>query len=93
MSVTSPEDYLLLFRKGDSIRMAAWTVGEPHSISLPIDVEQVEIVSRSGERTKANVTPCHPELVSGSKTDGELELKLRTRRNTSSRPAEARDGP
>ncbi len=76
MSVTSPEDYLLLFRKGDSIRMAAWTVGEPHSISLPIDVEQVEIVSRSGERTKANVTPCHPELVSGSKTDGKLELKL-----------------
>ncbi len=84
MSVTSHDDYLLLFKKGDSIRMAAWTAGEPHSISLPIDVEQVEIVSRSGERTKANVTPrhpedaptCHPELVSGSKTDGKLELKL-----------------
>ena len=64
MSVTSPEDYLLLFKKGDSYRMAAWTVGDAHSISLPLDVKQVEIVSRSGERSKAEVT------------DGKLELKL-----------------
>jgi len=64
ISGDSPEDYLLLFRKGDSYRLAAWTVGEPHSLSLPIDVEQVEIVSRSGERTKADIK------------NGRIELKL-----------------
>lgn len=64
LSGDSPEDYLLLFKNGDDIRLAAWTVGEPHSISLPLDVRQVEIVSRSGERTRSDVK------------DGRLELKL-----------------
>lgn len=64
ISGASPEDHLLLFRKGDSYRLAAWTVGDPHTISLPVDVKQVEIVSRSGERTKADIN------------NGRLELKL-----------------
>jgi len=64
MSVSSPDDYLLLFKKGDDYRMAAWTVGDPHSIKLPLDVKQDEVVSRSGERAKAEVK------------DGKLEVKL-----------------
>ncbi len=60
----SDEDYLALFKKGDDYRLAAWTTADPHTISLPLDVEEVEIVSRSGERTKAQVK------------DGKLALKL-----------------
>ena len=62
--VGSDDDYLALFKKDDEYRLAAWTVGEPHSISLPLDVAHVEIVSRSGERSKAEVK------------DGELKLDL-----------------
>jgi len=64
VTVSSLDDYMLLFKKGDSYRMAAWTVGKEHSISLPVDVKQVEFVSRSGERAKADVV------------DGKLEIKL-----------------
>ena len=60
----SSEDYLVLFKKGDDYRLAAWTTAEPHTISLPIDVAEVEIVSRSCERTKTEVK------------DGKIGLKL-----------------
>jgi len=60
----SDDDYLALFQNDGDYRLAAWTVGEPHSIKLPVDFEQAEIVSRSGERTKAEIR------------DGKLELKL-----------------
>lgn len=62
---TGPDDdYLALFRKGGDYRLAAWTTGEPHAVTLPLDVKEVEIVSRSGQRTKTEVK------------DGKLELKL-----------------
>lgn len=57
-------DYLALFKKGDDYRLAAWTTGEAHSITLPLDVKSVQIVSRSGEKSSAEVK------------DGKLELKL-----------------
>lgn len=60
----SEDDYLALFKNGDDYRLAAWTVGDPHIISLPLDVGEVEIVSRSGERSKVAVK------------EGKLELKL-----------------
>jgi len=60
----SEDDCLALFRKGDDYRLAAWTIGDPHTISLPLDVGEVEIVSRSGDRSKVEVK------------DGKLELKL-----------------
>lgn len=60
----SDEDYFVLFRKGEDVRMAAWTSGEPHKIKIPMDVEQVELVSLKGERSKADVK------------DGNLELAL-----------------
>lgn len=49
------EDYLALFRKGDDYRLATWTTGDPHWVSLPFDVAEAEVVSRSGERTKAEI--------------------------------------
>lgn len=58
------DDYLVLFKKDGDYRLAAWTTGEPHAVKLPLDVKEVEIVSRSGARTKAEVK------------DGKLELKL-----------------
>ena len=58
------DDYLALFKKGSDYRMAAWTTGEPHAVTLPLDVREVEIVSRSGARAKSEVK------------DGKLELKL-----------------
>lgn len=60
----SDEDYFALFRKGDDYRLAAWTTSEPHNVTLPVDFESAEIVSRSGERTSAAIK------------DGKLELKL-----------------
>ena len=64
MAVDSPDDYLLLFRKGQSTRLAAWTTAEPHSIKLPFDVEKVQVVSRSGQSSEAEIK------------DGLLDLKL-----------------
>lgn len=57
-------DYLLLFRKGENLRLAAWTTGERHRTMLPLDVSQVEIVSLTGERSQCEVK------------DGSLELQL-----------------
>ena len=49
----SDKDYLALFRKGGDCRLAAWTTGEPHTIRLPVDVDQFELVSLTGERRAA----------------------------------------
>lgn len=58
-------DYLALFRKGDSYRVAAWTTSLPHMVKLPIDVDEVDVISLTGERGKA--------AISG----GEIEIELR----------------
>lgn len=55
ISADSDNDYLALFHKGDDYRLAAWTIGDPHSIDLPLDVDQVEIVSLTGERRQVEV--------------------------------------
>jgi hypothetical protein len=57
-------DYLALFRKGDDYRLAAWTTGEPHKIKIPVDVEQFDVVSLTGERSRVEAQ------------SGELELNL-----------------
>lgn len=44
------DDYLLLFRKGDTLAMVAWTTGDPHPITLRLprgDVRVVEMMGRS----------------------------------------------
>ena len=58
------DDYLALFKKDGDYRLAAWTTGEPHTVRLPLEVREVEIVSRSGARSRTEVK------------NGKLELKL-----------------
>lgn len=60
----SGSDYLALFRKGDDYRLAAWTTSEPHKIKIPVDVEQFDVVSLTGERSRVEAK------------SGELELNL-----------------
>lgn len=55
ISNDSDDDYLVLFRRGDDYRVAAWTVGKDHSISIPLDVNAVEVVLQSGERKRVEV--------------------------------------
>lgn len=64
VSVDSEEDYLALFKKGDALRLAAWTTGKLHKVKLPLDVKEVEVISRDGAQSKAEVK------------DGYLEIEL-----------------
>jgi len=50
LALDSDQDYLAVFRNGDDYRIAAWTTGEPHTVSIPMDGEAVEVVSLLGER-------------------------------------------
>jgi len=45
----SPSDYALLFSDGNKQVIAAWTTRQPHSISLPVKTERVEMVSMTGD--------------------------------------------
>ncbi|MDH7601001.1 MAG: cellulase family glycosylhydrolase [Armatimonadota bacterium] len=49
-------DYLVLFKKGDDCRLAAWTTGEKHTVRLPVDVSDFELVSLLGERKRVKVS-------------------------------------
>jgi hypothetical protein len=51
----SDEDYLALFGKWEDYRLAAWTTGKAHTISIPTDAESVTVVSQLGERKLVNV--------------------------------------
>ena len=44
-----PADYVLLFRKGNQIALAAWTPGEAHTIALPLPCDTVDVVEMTGE--------------------------------------------
>lgn len=46
----SEDDYLLLFSKGSNYRLAAWTAGDHHTVSIPLDVPSVTSVSLLGEK-------------------------------------------
>lgn len=49
----SPDDYALLFSNGNKQVIATWTTGRAHSLSLPAEPQQVEIVSMTGETRQA----------------------------------------
>ena len=51
----SEHDYLLLFANGDDYRLAAWTTGKPHKVALALDVEEADVVSLTGRRTRVEV--------------------------------------
>jgi len=47
----SNADYVLLFAKEDLAAMAVWTISETHTISLPLAVDDVALVTMTGERS------------------------------------------
>jgi len=44
-----PDDYVLLFGNGESVRIVAWTAGRPHSIDLGDDLQIAEAVDHLGQ--------------------------------------------
>jgi hypothetical protein len=51
LPLANPDDYVLLFRRGDRVALAAWTAQETsHTVQLPIYCEGVESVEMLGMR-------------------------------------------
>jgi hypothetical protein len=49
INVDNPDDYVLLFHRGDELRLAAWTTGEAHEIHIPSDECAFDVVSHIGQ--------------------------------------------
>ncbi|MCS6950354.1 MAG: glycoside hydrolase family 5 protein [bacterium] len=56
LALPNPEDYLLLFRKGDSLALAAWTAGEPHPITLNLPRGTMQVVDLMGKTRSVAVS-------------------------------------
>ncbi len=63
-ALESPDDYALLFSNGNKRVIAAWTTGQAHSITVPVQGERVEIISMTGETRRTE-----PK-------DGQLEIEI-----------------
>lgn len=50
IATRSSHDYLLLFRKGESGVIAAWTITEPHTLAIPNVIGDIEAISMFGEK-------------------------------------------
>lgn len=50
ISMGTINDYVILLRKGGDYRIAAWTVGDAHTVSIPVDTPVVNVVSLMGDR-------------------------------------------
>lgn len=50
LTLESPDDCLLLFTKGDQVRLAAWTTGQSHSAVLPASPGRFELTSFTGKK-------------------------------------------
>ncbi len=50
--VESGEDFLMLFQKEDQLVLVAWTVGDPHTVVLPLSLEGVDVVEVYGNGTR-----------------------------------------
>lgn len=49
IALPNPGDYLLLFRKGEDLALAAWTTGDPHPVTLNLPRGSVRIVEMTGK--------------------------------------------
>jgi hypothetical protein len=56
IALPNPNDYLLLFRKGDSLALAAWTTGDPHPITLSLPRGTVQMVEFTGKTRSVAVS-------------------------------------
>jgi polysaccharide biosynthesis protein PslG len=61
LSLPSKGDYAVLFTNGNSKKLVAWTVDNPHPVRLPVDVSSVMVVSMIGETR--TLTPTNGALV------------------------------
>jgi len=59
LALESPDDYLLLFTKGEEVRLAAWTTGQPHKALVPASPGQFELTSMTGEMLAPSKTERH----------------------------------
>lgn len=51
----SSADYVLLFSMGTERKQVAWTAGEPHPVTLPINVPSVTLTSMTGARRSQEI--------------------------------------
>jgi hypothetical protein len=49
LDLLSDEDYVLVFRKGDAFRFAAWTTGSSHQVVLPLNMGQYTVMKHTGQ--------------------------------------------
>ena len=49
LNVGSDEDYVLVFRKGDALRFAAWTTGSSHRVFAPLGAGQYTGIRHTGQ--------------------------------------------
>jgi len=54
LEIGSPDDYALLFRKGNESRLAVWTTSPtPHAVRIPSSACDFEIIAHTGEKAKS----------------------------------------
>ena len=56
LALASPNDYLLLFTRRDRVKVAVWTTGKPHQITLPASCGPVSRPQLSGSRIGRNAS-------------------------------------
>ncbi len=56
IALPNPDDYLLLFRKGDELALAGWTTGDPHPITLSLPRGTVRVVDLMGRSRNVRVS-------------------------------------
>lgn len=49
LSLSSGDDFALLFASGQIQKLVLWTTGNPHSVNLPVDTPTTKVVSMIGE--------------------------------------------
>jgi len=55
IALPNREDFLLLFRKGEQLALAAWTTADPHPVTLSLPRGSVQIVDMMGKRRTVSV--------------------------------------
>ncbi|GIV14574.1 MAG: hypothetical protein KatS3mg022_0009 [Armatimonadota bacterium] len=56
IALPNPNDYLLLFRKGESLALAAWTKADPHPITLSLPRGTIQVVDNRGKTQSVAVS-------------------------------------
>jgi hypothetical protein len=49
LALGTPDDYALLFRRGDELRLAVWTTSPPHLLRIPSSPGEFDVIAHTGE--------------------------------------------